>query len=392
MWNSNPVQTTATATNLIANNYSVTVTDVNNCTVVESITITEPPTGMTINAVTLQNVTCNAGSDGIASYIATGAVGTTTANWSNTFTVDTITTLTAGTYTVTVTDGNGCTAVDSTVVTEPTAIVLNASAVDALCNGTSTGVGTATATGGTGTLTFNWGATATALPAGLYVVTATDAAGCTATETVTVGEPIAMTTTIVTDNAISCNSSSDELSVVTTGGVAPYTYAWSDGQNTVNAVNLTSGTYTVTVTDFNGCTSVATFNFVAPSAVDVSIQSVTDVLCFGDNTGEITASATGGTTPYNITWNNSQQNLVATNLIAGNYVVTVQDNNGCIDTAHAVVNQPLAGINTTTQLDQAVSCNGGTDGEVSVTASAGTAPYNYIWSNVPSSTTAAILA
>ncbi|SDT10205.1 SprB repeat-containing protein [Winogradskyella sediminis] len=207
--------------------------------------------------------------------------------------------LMAGTYNVTVTDANGCTATISVTVTQPAAISTSGVATHVNCNGGSNGTVDLTVTGGTAPYTYAWSNTATTedmvgLMAGTYNVTVTDANGCTATTSVTVSQPAAISASGVATH-VSCNGGSNgtvDLTVV--GGTAPYTYAWSNTATTEDMVGLISGTYSVTVTDANGCTATTSATVIEPTALVAASVVDSNASCNGGSDGSATASATGG--------------------------------------------------------------------------------------------------
>jgi hypothetical protein len=204
--------------------------------------------------------------------LITGSNGTTTASNNN---------LIAGNYTVTVTDDHGCTATTSVTITEPTLLMATISAsTNVSCFGGNNGSATVTAAGGVAPYTYNWSnGTTTAvnshLIAGTYTVTVTDDHGCTATTSVTITE---LTATISASTNVSCFSGNDGSATVTAaGGVAPYTYNWSNGTTTATNNNLIAGTYTVTVTDDHGCTATTLLCSRLPSALQ---QTTFSYRCF----------------------------------------------------------------------------------------------------------------
>jgi hypothetical protein len=258
-------QTTATATGLTAGTYTVTVTDANDCSVSESITLTEPTE--LLAEVVAGSIDCFGESDATATVTASGGTPPYTYLWDDpaSQTTATATGLPAGTYQVTVTDSQGCIVVESITIVEPAALELTIDSDDVLCFGESTGSATANVSGGTPDYTYLWsdGQTtqiATGLAAGTYEVTVTDANGCEITESITITQPEEILLSTATTDA-NCSDSDDGTATVTaTGGTAPYSYLWSDGQTTQTAIGLAAGDYSVTVTDTNGCEATARGN------------------------------------------------------------------------------------------------------------------------------------
>ena len=375
--------TGATGTNLTAGSYTVTVTDANGCVATASVTITQP-TQVTASASSTP-VACNGGSNGGASVTASGGVGPYTYSWAPSGgTGSSASGLTAGGYTVTVTDANGCTTTASTTVTQPTALATTGGQTNVLCNGQCTGSATVTASGGTSPYTYSWApsggtaASASALCAGGYTVTVTDANGCTITRTFNITQPPALSGSTAA-TAATCGQPNGSATVTPTGGTAPYTYSWAPSGGTgSSASGLISGGYTVTITDANGCTTTATVNVPNTGGPTASITASTNVSCFGGNNGSATATPSGGTGPYTYSWSPSGgTGATGTNLTAGSYTVTVTDANGCVTTASITITEPP--LLTASASSSPVSCNGGNDGGASVTASGGVGPYGYSW-------------
>ena len=372
-----------TANGLSAGSYTVTVTDANGCTTTANATVTEP-TALTASANATPAL-CNGSADGTASVAANDGTPGYTYSWSPSGgTGANASSLSAGNYTVTVTDANGCTTTANTTVTEPTLLVTNASASPALCNGSADGTATAVASDGTPGYTYSWApsggnsANASGLLAGNYTVTVTDANGCITTANATVTEPTLLTAA-ASATPVLCNGGSDgSASVVAGDGTPGYTYSWSSGGAAAQENSLAAGTYTVTVTDANGCVTTATTSVTEPTALTASSSS-TAVLCNGGADGSATVVAADGTPGYSYSWSPSGGNgATANGLAAGNYTVTVTDANGCTTASNIAVTEPtqlVASAGSTPAL-----CNGSADGTADVIAADGTPGYIYSWS------------
>ncbi len=387
--------TTEDATGLIAGSYTLTVTDTNGCTATTGPHVVTEPTALVITLDSIDNVSCNGAADGGVFITATGGTGSYTYAWSNTGSSQNITGLSGGSYTVTVTDANGCTAVSGPhVVTEAPALVITLDSIDNVsCNGANDGAVFITATGGTGAYTYAWSNTAssqniTGLGGGSYTVTVTDAAGCTAVSGPhVVTEPTQLVATLDSINNVSCNGLSDGgVFVSITGGTVPFSYLWSNGATTEDATGLIAGSYTLTVTDTNGCTATTGPHVVTePTALVITLDSIDNVSCNGAADGGVFITATGGTGSYTYAWSNTGSSQNITGLSGGSYTVTVTDANGCtaVSGPHVVTEAPALVI-TLDSIDN-VSCNGANDGAVFITATGGTGAYTYAWSNTASS-------
>ncbi|MBL0052114.1 MAG: SprB repeat-containing protein [Bacteroidetes bacterium] len=364
-----------------AGTYTVTVTDILGNTSTCQTTLVDP-FGILCAGV---DVTTNGGSDGSANVTATGGVSPFTYLWSNGSTGTVISGIGAGVYTITVTDNSNSTLSCIVTINEPTCNeVVSGLVIDVLCNGGTDASIDVTVTGNNGTVTYLWndGDTnedRTGLAAGTYTVTATDAAGCIETATFTVTEPALLgmsgTPTDVTTNG----GNNGSIDVTATGGTPAYTYLWNDGDTNEDRSGLTAGTYTVTVTDANGCTEEATFTINEPGCNEVVSGLVIDVLCNGGTDASIDVTVTGNNGTVTYLWNDGDTNEDRTGLAAGTYTVTATDAAGCIETATFTVTEPaLLGMSGT---PTDVTTNGGNNGSIDVTATGGTPAYTYLWND-----------
>jgi len=394
-WNTAAVQTNATVSNLKAGTYTVTITDANGFETTASVTISEP-TKLEV-AVTPIDVSCNTGIDGTATVTVNGGTAPYMYSWDNGITSNTneATDLSAGTYEVTVTDANGCIITETFTIKEPTALSFIPSQTDVLCQGATIGKASVVVTGGIPPYSYSWdnGITsttneATDLSAGTYIVTVTDANGCTITETFTITEPTALSVIPSQTDVLCQGALTGKASVAISGGTAPYMYSWDNGitSTTNEATDLSVGTYTITVTDANGCTITETFTISEPTALSIT-PSQKDVLCHGASTGKASVVVSGGVIPYSYSWDNGITSTTneATDLSAGTYEVTVTDVNGCTITESFTITEPTALSITPSQTD--VLCHGASTGKASVVVSGGVTPYSYSWDNGITSTT-----
>jgi uncharacterized protein YodC (DUF2158 family) len=377
--------TAATATGLVAGNYSVLITDAKGCTLTKTFTITQPAAAL--SATTTQtNILCFGVGTGSATVTVSGGTPGYTYSWvPSGGTAATATGLAAGSYTCSITDANGCSITRSFTITQPaTALAATTTQTNILCFGTSTGSATVTVTGGTPAYTYAWApsggtaATATGLVAGNYTCTITDANGCILTKTFTITQLPALVVNGSSTN-ITCNGTGNGVASVTVSGGTPgYTYSWSpSGGNGATATGLAAGVYVCTVTDANGCVKTRSFTIYEQPAILVTSVK-TDVLCPGASTGSATVTVTGGVPNYTYLWSPSGGNsATATGLAAGTYTCTVTDVLGCSIVHTVTISGPEAWSIAITQTN--VSCFGNNDGAIGLNVSGGTGPYTYTW-------------
>jgi len=373
--------TTQDRTGLAAGTYTVTVTDANACTKTRSATITEPT--LVVLTTTQMNVLCNGASTGFIDLTVSGGTGAYTYSWTGGATTQDRSGLAAGTYTVTVSDANACTKTLSATITEPTALVLTETHVNVLCNGSFTGSIDLTVSGGVSPYTYSWTGGATTqdrsgLGAGTYSVTVTDANACTKTLSATITEtsPLVLTETHV--NVLCNGNSTGSIDLSVSGGTSPYTYAWTGGATTQDRSGLAAGTYSVTVTDTNGCTKTTAVTITQPTVLSLSTTQA-NVLCNGGSSGSIDLTPSGGTPGYTYSWTGGATTQDRTNLTAGTYTVTVTDANACTKTISVTITQPPVLSLSSTVLNPS-NCFVA-DGSIDLTPSGGTPGYTYDWSN-----------
>jgi gliding motility-associated-like protein len=350
-----------------------------------------------------QQVSCYGGGNGQATVsINTPSSGNYTYTWSNGTiasgsAVSTISNLSAGTYTVSVRDNvSGCTVTGAYVVGQPDPLSITGSVTNVNCRGDLTGQIDISVIGGLTPYSYSWTTNGfstsvatsqdiSAVGAGVYnVIVSTPTAGCSDTATFTVTQPAeALQASAVVTNASCFGSLTGSINLSVWGGTSPYTYSWTNGALTQDINNVSSGSYTVTITDARGCSIDRDYLINQPAILGGSI-STSPVVCFGDNTGSIEVSVTGGTGPFNYSWSNSStlfatNSSVLSNVPADNYQVVITDAQNCQLTLNGTITQPSQLMLTTSSTN--VNCNGGSDGTVSSVVSGGISPYAYQWTN-----------
>lgn len=388
--------TTGSYTGLSANTYMVIVTDANGCKdTLKNIIITEPATAVSLTLTSTTPVSCKNGSDGQIVMSGSGGTGTLTyvlTPTSATNTTGTFTGLIAGTYSVTVTDANGCTATVSGInVTQPLPISVATLVRDSVnCNGGSDGSITVTGSGGnTGgyTYTLNPGSIVnttgnfTGLAAGTYTINIKDTKNCDTTFNVTIHQPSPVTISETHINVLCKGDATGSITVTGGGGTvgaAGYQYSLNGGPFGSSNVfsGLTAGSYTIQVRDKYGClSSILNVVITEPTnALSGIVASTLDPKCHNSTDGEINITASGGTSPYSYTlMPGSVTNTTGTftGLGSGTYSVTITDNNNCTFTiTNIILNNPTA-VAVAASITQNVSCNGGNDGIIDVTSVTG---------------------
>jgi PKD repeat protein len=318
----------ANISNKASGSYTVTVTDAHQCSSSGSINIGQPLAALALTP-TVVDAVCGQ-PNGSASITATGGAGGYIYSWNTGGTSQTLGNLGAGTYSVTVTDANNCTATASMNVTNQAVNVTVNVNTTAAC-GSNNGTAAAVVTNSTQSVSsYNWNTGGTSgsinnLAPGSYSVTVTLSNGCTGTATGQVITASAPTASVVPTNG-SCQAA-PQINLTVTGGTSPFTYSWSNGATTEDVLNVPAGSYSVTITDANGCSASATTAVSDNSTISVSFSSVNPVQ---GNDGSITANPAGGVAPYSYQWSNGGNTQTISNLTPGTYTVTVTDNSGCV--------------------------------------------------------------
>ncbi len=344
-------QSSGIFTGLNAGLHTIAIRDSNLCTFSLPVTLGQPVSPAGGSIISQTDVKCYGETTGNVTVLGSGGTPpyTYSINGGSFQTSGLFENLGAGTYNITVRDFNLCQFVMQVIIGQPASpLTVTITSTNVLCIGGASGTATALPSGGTAPYTFLWNtvppqttAMAANLPAGTYTVTVTDNNGCVSSGVATISQPSVALTATLTVTDVGCNGSSDgSINLTVSNGALPMTFLWSNGAVTEDLNGIAVGTYSVSVTDANGCTANGSATVSQPSVLSGNII-VTDVLCFGGNTGSLDLTITGGTSPYAFLWNTGSvtEDIVA--LAAGSYSVTVTDQHGCTTVVNASVAQPV---------------------------------------------------
>lgn len=361
--------------NLEAGIYTAEVTDGLACTGRISFIVNEPPFP-DFNPVVEQIINCNGANNGALTIDINNGNGPFTFNWNNASMDSIATGLIAGNYTLGLTDAANCSYNVNLTIDEPSLLETTITANDALCAGANDGQAWAIVNGGTLPYSYLWDNgqildTAFLLTANTYTITITDVNNCTLESMIVVNEPISLTATTSSQEQACFGLANGQAGILPSGGTMPYFYEWNNGQNTATITALTTGDYSVTVTDSQSCTYEETVNVGVVEAVSIASFDITNVSCTGGNDGQVDVELTGGMVPF--TWSDP-----LTNLLAGSYSFTVTDANNCTDIIVVEIQEPAL-LSLNAAITNA-SCLGEQNGAINLSVLGGAAPYSYAWS------------
>ncbi len=370
-------RTGASQTALAGGSYNLTVTDSKGCTSVKFVSV-PGVFNVSLRVGTLQ---CFGDCDAAIDALTTGGTAPFTFRWNTGATTPAIVGIPSGTYSVTITDANGCTGSATGTVVNPPQIIISTSVIAPACGGGASGSATVSATGGRPPFTYKWsngqtGVTATGLSVGDYFVTVMDAGGCNRTAKVVVPSNAGFTIGIIKTDATCAATNGSATASVTSGGRAPFTYKWNTTATTAAITGIGAGTYTVTVTDANGCVNTASTVVNAAGNLSVNVTGM-NAAC-GIANGTATATPTG-TAPFTYKWTTGATTSSISLLGAGTYTVTVMDGNGCTAIGSTTITTSSS-LAVTVDVRN-VTCFGGNDGSATAMVMGGSAPYTYRWSN-----------
>lgn len=375
--------------------YTITATDANGCTTTASQNILQPAP-VQINSISADSVTCNGLSNAQISCSASGGTGSlgyhlmpgnfnnTNGNFNN---------LSGGTYTITVSDANNCSATSTAFIFEPSALqIINSSSTNLTCQGTNNGSISVQANGGTLPLNYlltpggtnNTTGSFNNLSANLYTITVVDGNSCTLTTSILIIEPTTVVFNSVTKTNVQCfGLSNGQIQANASGGIGTLNYVLNPGNinNTTGQFNgLNVNVYTLTVSDANGCNTSTTVNITQPPSLHLFLDSLHHVTCFGGNNGYISGHATGGTPNY--TYSIQPGNLLNSTglfntLSANSYQLLITDAQGCKDSIQPIVITQPTQIVFTSVVHDDITCYFDTTGSITAQAAGGTGNLSY---------------
>ena len=383
-----PFQDDGSFGSLSAGDYIITVRDANNCERQIQVEITQPEAALS-RTVIVTDVACYGDSTGSVNLSVTGGTLPYTFLWSNEAETEDISGVPAGSYSVTISDSNGCTILASASVEQP-AEALTGSIVSLTHvseHGESNGSITVSGSGGRSPYSYSldeWefqpSGTFGSLSAGSYSIRVMDASSCIFIIPFVINQPDPLIISISSQTNVACfGDNTGSVSVTATGGVSPYTYRLDTGpfQDNGSFGSLSAGDYIIIVRDANNCERQIEVEITQPEAALSGTVIVTDVACYGDSTGSVNLSVTGGTLPYTFLWSNEAETEDISGVPAGSYSVTVSDSTGCTIHANASVEQPAEALTGSIVSLTHVSEHGESNGSITVSGSGGRSPYSY---------------
>lgn len=329
--------------------YTHTLQAVNGCDSIVTLHLTVlSSSGISFTSTMNQsNVSCHGDTTGFIDLSVSGGTPSYNYLWSNGATTEDLNDLSAGNYTVLITDDNGCFITNQTTITQPQlALSISSNQTNVGCFGGNNGSISILAQGGTPNYDYLWNSGQTTssisgLTPGNYIILVTDDLNCSATLTVTISQPqgeMGLTSSIINPGCLNATSGSIDLSIL--NGTPAYSYLWSNGETTQDIGNLAASDYTVTVTDAVGCVINSTLTVENPTNPMLVTPTVSNLTCNGGNDAFISLAISGGISPYDILWNNGETSPVLDSLSAGNYSVMVSDDQGCQTPLSFTISQP----------------------------------------------------
>ena len=374
--------TTEDISGLSAGNYVCTISTAQGCTFTSNpISVLNSSGSLLVGTPAVTDELCTNGQGAINMSVTNGSTPYTYL-WSSGETVEDITGLSAGVYSMTVTDANGCSETHSvTVANSPGTLSVQSAITDEIC-GNGMGAINLTTSGGTTPYSYQWNNNAitedlSGLSAGTYEVIISDAANCELTETYTLNagaQPLSIASASLSNEL--CGNNNGSISIDIVGGNGPYSYTWSTGAITQNVSGLSQGNYQVTITDADACNVSASYT-ISNDAGGLSVSSISSSEVCGDTTGAIDVTVSNGNFPMTFNWNSGETTPDITGLSAGIYTLTLTDNFGCQVIHSDTVTNATTGLSVSIASVVNDSC-GLTSGSIDALVT-GNGPFTYQW-------------
>ena len=370
-----------TAVNLLPGSHFVFVTDANGCTENFNFQITQPPEiELTLTA---QNIGCAGAATGSATVFVEGGVAPYFITWdanAGNATTPTVDNLLAGSYTVAVTDANGCLVLGEVFIDQSIGLVTSIEGTDVNCFDNNDGTASVTVSGGSPPYSYEWsngetGPIITGLPPGTYSVTVTDVTGCVGDVAISIGSPPQLELSLFPVDALCENDPTGSISSEVTGGTPPYSYQWDNGQTNDILPDIVAGTYCLTIIDANGCEISNCETVSAPNEMTLTADA-SNASC-NSAEGMIDLNIQGGTSPYSIVWSNGLTSQDAAGLLPGDYTVTVTDANNCTASITETILETAAITVDFSTAD--ILCKGENTGSIQINVTGGSGDYSYDW-------------
>lgn len=377
------------AKRLAPGKHSVTINDRNSCETIASVEISENILPLTVEVQQTEEIVCQGQATADLRTIVNGGKPPYQIQWSiQGKTGTTLSDLSAGNYSVSITDAVGTTSTASVVVEEPAALSATATATQPASTGNADGQADVEVTGGTPNYIFNWDngekrKQATELAPGTHIVEVIDANGCKTTAEVAITENILPLTVSIQEAArIKCfGEKTAVLEARTSGGKGPYTYTWNvDGQQGEKISGLGAGPYQLTITDSQGTEATAQYVVDNPTVLSASISNVEPASTDNED-GKAVVNISGGTGSTSIAWDNGETTAQASTLAPGTHTVTVTDQNGCTTTTEVAITENILPLTASLEVNGEIKCNGEKTAGLTLNRSGGKGPFQIQWSD-----------
>ncbi|MEM0543154.1 PKD domain-containing protein [Flavobacterium sp. j3] len=338
---------------IIAGTYNLSVTDDQGCS--KNLTVVITQSSEIIVNFTTTPITCFGANNASITATISGGNAPYQFQWNNLATTLNQTNLSAGTYTITVTDNVGCSKVQNIIIPEAPLFTVNPIVTNVTCFGANNGSINLNLTGGIAPVALTWSDGSTAglirnnLPPGTYTATISDGTPCFIVRTFTIIQPQALVLAATTTNPLDCNTANNgSINLIVSGGTSPFTYTWSNGATTEDLSNLNAGNYFVTVTDSNNCVITGQYNLVRPAPIQIAVTTQTDFDCATrEVTQNFVAQASGGIPPYQYQWSSGTvsgaNNQIMNSTVNGTVILTVTDSASCTANYTVDVDNPVIG-------------------------------------------------